>query len=711
MAANPSFRKGTILEQLGRESEAVDCYIAGLGKEAKRATPFNPDYSALVRLMDSPGWPGYRYRVVSAITETFSAKRPHQALKAYHNIKGNQIAPSVYAAAVVAAGRVGSIETIESIYTQMCSHVDVSDSSYDFLKALETIGYAFRKRGRMDESAEVFRRIARTSASSTEAQGVVDQAKELLKVMTSPKPVVTGNQNTITTTTPGETSTFTQWTITEDNQLHSPTAPGYTSWTVGIELLPRNGDNTFRSHASPNLYGHKPLREHIADAILEINDLVIVPNTENGVMFAFDRSSGELRWRHDGWSSMSTPVQDDGRIYIAGFIGDVTVIDAATGATSSWMPPEFGHSTRIDEFEPMTASIIKTNPLTLGVQRANRIHRHIEFGPDRIHPPNREPDASPPSAVVTKDVRAQRIAAINALAAQGESRLAVTELLDIVRTGGADNEDYERVAALDALFTLCGDSLAANLADYLDVGASDFTRLVLDHLVRLRWTKDIAAIARLLRNNRGSDVPVAATRAVISLVPINEAAALIRQELPFCNERFHDEIMALLAGAGDKFALAEIKTGTEWRHASEYNQAFISLCLAGDADALQIVDRRILTWEHDNSFSQDETMRDWTPYGAIKLVRDRIPLARFVPVLSELVHREFSTWPEAETVQALERIGEPGGAPALIRMLHADSAFDHQKVAIVKALESISGQSFGTDTARWDAWWFSTNPP
>lgn len=708
--ADPSYKKGLLLEGAGQASAAIECLVACMEQDARGRDPLGPAYAALVRYMVLPEWAQYREHIGSAMVVALAEKRPHQALKAFRAIQEASLPSPVLAAAIMAAGRIGSVDAAMSVLERMEGEAEAGETTLDRLKAMETVGLLLYRKGRRVESEALFQRLASMEAASPETRFLVVQARQFLRSMSRSNPAAKAGTpaSVVVDVAPQSLSPAPSWTVSPDNLLRFVDPSGHPAWTNAIELIIRR--DIARAWVTRRvLYrGAASVRSAIAQSVVETGGLVVVPNLENGVVFAFDRNSGELRWRCDFWGPVGIPLHDGGRLYVASVFGDVTVIDVSSGLVQSWLPPEGAPPDRNVEMEPVELLVETLDPLVLRVEQMGRIPGYIPFGPDRMTRHVAVPVA-PPVTIV--DAREQLLAEIDALASGDQGADGVARLLDIMRTGGVMQDDFIRIAALDALVAVCGESLAARLFSFAEYGSSDFIRRVLGHLVQMRWSKDIESMAKLLHNHLGDcGLSVVAARAVLDLAPAETAVAALRRELPYMQDDCRTGVLTVLAAAGDRAALAEIKEGGAWRKASPDNEEFISLCLAGDLDALQLVDRRILVDEHDRSFSQDETMNAWTPFCAVKLVRDRIPLPRFVPILAELVRQDRTGWPCHETITALENIGDPEGIPVLLTILEEKSPFPNERRAAGKALESLSGMSFGSDIARWNAWWYSSAP-
>lgn len=701
--ADASLEKGLLLERMAQTTLAIECLVACMEQDVRGPNPLGPAYAALVRYMVLPEWAKYRQQIGSAMVMALAGKRPHQALKAFHAIQDASIHAPVMVKAIMAAGQIGSVNDAMSVLARMEGGAAPIEPTHDILKAMETIGLMLYRKGRREESEALFRRLASMDAPSPEARFVVTQAKQFLRSISRSSPMAT--TSTQASVAAGKPNTASSCTIGADGMVRLVDSSGLPVWTNSIELVIRRDTARARVTRRALYQGPASVRTAIAESAVEVDGLVIVPNLENGVVFAFDRNSGERRWRCDFWGPVGVPLYDEGRLYVASVLGDVTVIDVASGMALSWLPPEGVTPNRFVEAEPVELLVDTMDPLVLRVEQMGRVPEIIPFGPDRVA---RRIDPPVAPSVLVVDAREQQMAEIRALASGDQGADGVAQLFDIMRTGGVAQEDFVRIAALDALVALCGESLASQLFTFVEYGSSDFIRSVLDHLVSLRWSKDVESMAKLLHNDLGDcGISVAAARAVLELAPPEIAMALLRRELPYSRDDCRADLLTILAAAGDRAALAEIKAGMAWRKASPYNEEFVSLCLAGDPDALRIVERRILAGEHDRSFSQDETMNAWTPYCAVKLVRDRIPFPRFVPVLAELVQQGRDGWPSMETIAALKNIGDPAGIPVLLTILQKNSSFPVEREAVGKALESLSGQSFGSDFARWSAWWYS----
>lgn len=88
-------------------------------------------------------------------------------------------------------------------------------------------------------------------------------------------------------------------------------------------------------------------------------------------------------------------------------------------------------------------------------------------------------------------------------------------------------------------------------------------------------------------------------------------------------------------------------------------------------------------------------------YGARRLLDRPIP-AHFVDDLAVLAHREKSSFPVRYLlVRCLGKAKEKKAVPILIEILRRDE----KDTYVQKALEELTGESYGTDLAKWRAWW------
>ena len=81
-------------------------------------------------------------------------------------------------------------------------------------------------------------------------------------------------------------------------------------------------------YAIRSYYAPSPVDDHRQAGLTFAGDLLLVP-AWNGTLYALDRKTGLLRWRHPGEGALrSAPAWDGRRIYLAGGDGTLSILDA-----------------------------------------------------------------------------------------------------------------------------------------------------------------------------------------------------------------------------------------------------------------------------------------------------------------------------------------------------------------------------------------------
>ena len=96
---------------------------------------------------------------------------------------------------------------------------------------------------------------------------------------------------------------------------------------------------------------------------------------------------------------------------------------------------------------------------------------------------------------------------------------------------------------------------------------------------------------------------------------------------------------------------------------------------------------------------------------AVQIIGEFFPERRYVPLIAKQLKPSLISAIMQPACETLARIGDPAAIPALLEVLPRKGVVFYDTVAarsVPRALEALTGQSFGDDRGRWEAWWQTT---
>jgi tetratricopeptide (TPR) repeat protein len=680
-----NYDTGREYEICGRTNDAIAVYgtIAwqGFHPFRNRTRQLGPGYAALVRLAGSSA-SNTRITALKAIVTKVGADRPQQLEKALHelqqlgvDLKGLIPAPRSPATPVMPFGRPPG------------PRIGAGPRSFN-------------------------------PASTSPAAPATPMRRNLITHLGDDQLLVDGNAVVSRVATSGDVL----WQF--DPHARPPSRTNSTLYGTGSSILWYNSSFTI-DHFISDL-------QLLAQAMLLDGDTLYAPNPLDGTLTALDARNGQPQWTFVNWVPITRPVLLRGELWVGDSLGHAYQLSRTDGKvigrhryTEDFIERVYGEQLLQLNADDTRCRLSFINPhltgeyrLADGLQTLEFESHHFQLDgptlsistfssePYRTLPENAQIDGSivrlgaaqlgkdPAATIISiydKD-SSSRAAAVAKARFLPEREQAVPVLLELL--DDASEDAALRAEAVAALSEICGSAFLPRLVTLTEDNNPLLRRAAARGLGRLGNRAHDGLLQRLLRD-RDADTRNEAVGALVR-VHGGDARAALADLLQIRGSPLRARLLFELVKAGDRDAIPLLKEAVPDESYVKDDDVLVTLCRANDPTGEAELQRRF-------DFERGTT----EPIAAALLVGARLPETRYGDLLRS-VFRTGDRWGvQPALAPGLAALGDPHSIPALISALPGRSP---ENMLIIMALEDLTGQSFGDNTARWEYWWKAAAP-
>ncbi len=688
----PGYSVGRLYERLGHTNEALSVYTGSFQVGGQR---LGSSYAAYIRLMTAlPVAAQKPFLQGLARTGPLIARR-----KAVQELlgRGETVDVSWLNSFVAGGAEPWLLTALEDAVRQ-------HPNSLDALQAQTALAGIYRHRGQQDKARVLLDQIAASRVRGAAADELRERAAAMRQIPArAPQKESTALPRTSETGPRGDGASF---VVTPEGAVcRVDDATRQVRWRYEMSPVSPYGTNPQASltmrESSGTRYRTSDLRL-LADTMVLKNGILLIADIVSGRLHAIDAGSGQARWTLSDWTLITNPVWLENAIHLGNSFGGLWKIDPATGRVLARAPaplemePYFGEDYDQLAHFPEHRAVGFLHPIV----RTSTTHDftlpdlNVQLVMDRL--------------LHNADYYAQRI---------GDA--SGNKLLDLVRMSqplapphrtqpppaafdhqslSASRPVVERLQAITRYSQDYGQAFLPELVEFTRDTTPTVRAAAVAAIGRLGDQRHLPLLKSLLGDAQGS----VCDRAVEAIVRI--AGVQARTELGAIADDPRSplrlRVVSELVQAGDTSLIPLLKQIDSSRSYLQNDQLLVAFCRANDPDAIQELKQRF-------DFGGVPTLR---PFETAVLVVRQMPERRFTGFVHDMFYRAQGRFCDVSSVlaQGLATIGDPSSIPALISRL---PGYRGETEAFVRALEDLTGESFGGDRARWEFWWQHQAPP